>query len=60
MSTDPDPTNFQKKMKETLIAEFPNWKDFKDPDLLRKFKELTFLDISVLPEDKLEEVLYNI
>merc|ERR1740128_871416 len=48
---------YEKQNWENIRDEFPDWKDFQDPDLLRKFKELTFLGAAALPEDKLEE--YN-
>ena len=51
---------YEKQNWENIRDEFPDWKDFQDPDLLRKFKELTFLGAAALPEDKLEEVCSNV
>jgi len=46
---------FEREMWGNITAEFPNWRDFQDPDLLRIFKELTILGTAALSEDKLEE-----
>lgn len=35
---------------------FHQWKNFKDPDLLRKVKKLTDLGVTSLPEDEYRQV----
>jgi len=46
-------------MWENITAEFPDWRNFQDPDLLRKFREITVLGVAALSEEKLEEVVFH-
>jgi len=46
---------FHKDMWTNVTTEFPNWREFKNPDLRRKFRELTVLGTAALPEEKLQE-----
>lgn len=50
---------FNKEIWTNLTAEFPDWRDFEDADLRRKFKEITVLGSAALPEQQLQEVLFD-
>ncbi len=46
---------FEKEAWKNITGSF-NWEPFTDPDLKRKFKLLSVLGPSALPEDKLTQV----
>ena len=51
---------FLKEIFKNFTSQFPNWKQFKDPDLLRQSKHITILGTSALPEEQLQEVPFQI
>jgi len=56
LSANLDYGRFEREMWENITAEFPDWRNFQDPDLLRKFREITVLGVAALSEEKLEEI----
>jgi len=51
-------SKFTKEFTTNLTATFnKDWRHFRDPDLLRKFKKVTVLGTAALPEDELKEVI---
>ncbi len=53
-------SKFAKEFWTNLTARFnKDWRHFGDPDLYRKFKKVTVLGSSALPEDELKEVIYT-
>ncbi|XP_059351358.1 angiotensin-converting enzyme-like [Daphnia carinata] len=43
---------FSKEIWQNATTAFPLWREFKDPDLVRKFKQITVLGAPALPDDQ--------
>jgi len=56
LEADLDSARFHKEMWRNITTDFADWKEFNDPDLLRKFKELTVLGTAALPDEQLQEL----
>lgn len=51
-----DSAKFSKEISQNVTATFPLWREFKDPDLVRKLKKITILGAARLPDDQFKKV----
>lgn len=48
-----------KEIWKNVTTTFSQWRDFKDPDLLRKLKKITVLGAAALPDDQYKKVKFK-
>lgn len=48
----------RKEIWTNVTSTFNKWRDFTDPDLLRKVKKITVLGAAALPDDEYKKVIF--